>query len=261
MKIPIYQVDAFTSELFKGNPAAVCPLKEWLPDQIMQNIAMENNLSETAFFIEDNNFFHIRWFTPKVELDLAGHPTLATAHILLNELKKENDTFTFKTKIGDTLEVSINENIYLMNFPSRPPEFIDDNSLVYDALGANPIELLAHRDLIAVFENQNIIKSISPDLEKLKKLNYPSVVITSKGDDSDFVSRNFAPKLGIPEDPVTGSSHCELIPYWSRKLNQKEMVALQISERGGKIICTDMNDRVLIGGEAITFFKGEIELS
>ena len=261
MKIPIYQVDAFSSELFKGNPAAVCPLKEWLPDQIMQNIAMENNLSETAFFIEENNFFHIRWFTPKAELDLAGHPTLATAHILLNELKKENDTFTFKTKIGDTLKVTINENIYLMDFPSRPPEYIDDNNLIYDALGAKPIELLAHRDLIAVFENQNIIKSISPNLEKLKKLDYPSVVITAKGDDSDFVSRNFAPKLGIPEDPVTGSSHCELIPYWSGKLNQKEMVALQISERGGKIICTDMNDRVLIGGEAITFFKGEIELS
>ena len=261
MKIPIYQVDAFTSELFKGNPAAVCPLKEWLPDQIMQNIAMENNLSETAFFIEENNFFHIRWFTPKAELDLAGHPTLATAHILVNEFKKENNTFIFKTKIGDTLKVTINDNIYLMDFPSRPPEFVDDNNLLHDALGIKPIELLAHRDLIAVFENQNMIKSINPDLEKLKKLNYPSVVITAKGDDSDFVSRNFAPKLGIPEDPVTGSSHCELIPYWSRKLNQKEMVALQISERGGKIICTDMNDRVLIGGEAITFFKGEIELS
>ncbi len=261
MKIPIYQVDAFTSELFKGNPAAVCPLKEWLPDQIMQNIAMENNLSETAFFIEDNNFFHIRWFTPKCELDLAGHPTLATTHILLNELKINNDTFTFKTKIGDILKVKTNENIYMMDFPSRPPEFIVENKLVYDALGVKPIELLAHRDLIAVFENQNIIKSICPNLEKLKKLKYPSVVITAKGDDSDFVSRNFAPKLGIPEDPVTGSSHCELIPYWSKKLNKKEMVALQISERGGKIICTDMNERVLIGGEAITFFKGEIELS
>ena len=261
MKIPIYQVDAFTSELFKGNPAAVCPLKEWLPDQIMQNIAMENNLSETAFFIEDDNFFHIRWFTPKAELDLAGHPTLATAHILLNELKKESDTLIFKTKLGDKLKVTSHKNIYSMDFPSRPPNIIDDKHIVYDALGAEPIELLAHRDLIAVFKNQNEIKSISPDFEKLKQLNYPSVVITAKGDDSDFVSRNFAPKLGIPEDPVTGSSHCELIPYWSKKLNQIDMIALQISERGGKIICTDINDRVLIGGEAITFFRGEIEIT
>jgi len=260
LKIPIYQVDAFTSELFKGNPAAVCPLKEWLPDKIMQNIAMENNLSETAFFIEDNNFFHIRWFTPKAELDLAGHPTLATAHILLNELKKENDSIIFKTKLGDILKVTVNKNIYLMDFPSRPPKIIDDNNLVYESLGIKPIELLAYRDLIAVFENQNVIKSINPDLDELKKLDYPSIVITAKGDESDFVSRNFAPKLGIPEDPVTGSSHCELIPYWSKKLNQKKMTALQLSERGGKIHCTYMNERVLIGGEAITFFRGEIEI-
>ena len=261
MKIPIYQVDAFASEIFKGNPAAVCPLKEWLPDQTMQNIAMENNLSETAFFIEDNNIYHIRWFTPKSELDLAGHPTLATAHVLLNELKKENDTIIFKTKLGDTLNVSFNENIYSMDFPSRPPKIINNKNLVYDVLGRMPVELLAHRDLIVVFENQKDIKSINPNLEKLMKLDYPSVVITAKGDESDFVSRNFAPKLGIPEDPVTGSSHCELIPYWSEKLNKKEMIAIQISERGGKIHCVDMNDRVLIGGEAITFFRGEIELS
>jgi len=261
LKIPIYQVDAFASEIFKGNPAAVCPLKEWLPDQTMQNIAMENNLSETAFFIEDNNIYHIRWFTPKSELDLAGHPTLATAHVLLNELKKENDTIIFKTKLGDTLNVSFNENIYSMDFPSRPPKIINNKNLVYDVLGRMPVELLAHRDLIAVFENQKDIKSINPNLEKLMKLDYPSVVITAKGDESDFVSRNFAPKLGIPEDPVTGSSHCELIPYWSEKLNKKEMIAIQISERGGKIHCVDMNDRVLIGGEAITFFRGEIELS
>tara|TARA_Y100001958_G_scaffold113262_1_gene80450 strand:- start:2268 stop:2951 length:684 start_codon:yes stop_codon:yes gene_type:complete len=227
----------------------------------MQNIAMENNLSETAFFIEDNNIYHIRWFTPKSELDLAGHPTLATAHVLLNELKKENDSIIFKTKLGDTLNVSFNENIYSMDFPSRPPKIINNKNLVYDVLGRMPVELLAHRDLIAVFENQKDIKSINPNLEKLMKLDYPSVVITAKGDESDFVSRNFAPKLGIPEDPVTGSSHCELIPYWSEKLNKKEMIAIQISERGGKIHCVDMNDRVLIGGEAITFFRGEIELS
>jgi len=260
LKIPIYQVDAFASEIFKGNPAAVCPLTEWLPDQVMQNIAMENNLSETAFFIEDGDVFQIRWFTPKAELDLAGHPTLASAHILINEYKNNNSSLIFKTKIGDTLNVSINENLYLMNFPSRPPKVVNDTSNIFEALKKNPIELLAHRDLIAVFENQEDISSINPDLEKLKKLDYPSVVVTAVGDNSDFVSRNFAPKLGIPEDPVTGSSHCELIPYWSKKLDKKEMTAFQISERGGKIHCTDNNDRVLIGGEAVTFFRGEIDL-
>ena len=261
MKIPIYQVDAFTSEIFKGNPAAVCPLQEWLSDQVMQNIAMENNLSETAFFIEDGDIFHIRWFTPKAELDLAGHPTLASAHILTNEYEKNNRSLIFKTKIGDTLNVSINKNLYLMDFPSRPPKVVNDTNNIFEAIGKKPIELLAYRDLIAVFENQEDILSINPDLEKLKKLDYPSVVVTSLGDNSDFVSRNFAPKLGIPEDPVTGSSHCELIPYWSRKLDKKEMIAFQISERGGKIYCSDNNDRVLIGGEAVTFFRGEIDLT
>ena len=261
MKIPIYQVDAFASEIFKGNPAAVCPLKEWLPDQVMQNIAMENNLSETAFFIEDSDIFHIRWFTPKAELDLAGHPTLASAHILINEYKKNNRSLIFKTKIGDTLNVSVNKDLYLMNFPSRPPKVVSETSNIVEALGIKPIELLAHRDLIAVFKTQEDILSINPDIGKLLKLDYPSVVVTAVGDNSDFVSRNFAPKLGIPEDPVTGSSHCELIPYWSRKLNKKQMIAIQISERGGKIHCTDNNKRVYIGGEAVTFFRGEIDLT
>ena len=224
MKIPIFQVDAFTSDIFKGNPAAVCPLKDWLPDKMMQNIAMENNLSETAFYVEDNGIFYIRWFTPKAELDLAGHPTLATAHILLNEFQNDNKELTFKTKVGDTLKVTINENLYLMNFPSRPPKRINEIDLLYEALGKKPLEILAHRDLIAVFNDQDEILSINPDLEKLKKIDYPSIVVTSLGDNSDFVSRNFAPKLGIPEDPVTGSSHCELIPYWSNKINKKEMI-------------------------------------
>ena len=261
MKIPIFQVDAFTSDIFKGNPAAVCPLKEWLPDKMMQNIAMENNLSETAFYVEENGTFNIRWFTPKAELDLAGHPTLATAHILLNEFQNDNKELTFKTKVGDTLKVTINENLYLMDFPSRPPKRINEIDLLYEALGKKPLEILAYRDLIAVFNDQDEILSISPDLEKLKKIDYPSIVITSLGDNSDFVSRNFAPKLGIPEDPVTGSSHCELIPYWSNKINKKEMIALQISERGGKIYCTNKENRLLRGGKAVTFLRGEIDLT
>ncbi len=260
MKIKIFQVDAFASAVFKGNPAAVCPLKKWLPDQVMQNIAMENNLSETAFFIEDDNTFHIRWFTPKAELDLAGHPTLATAHVILNEFKRNIKLINFKTKIGDTLKVTYKDNLYLMDFPSRPPKNIDEIDILVDALGKKPKKLLAYRDLIAIFDNQDEIQSMNPNIDTLKKLSYPSVVITAIGNEVDFVSRNFAPKLGISEDPVTGSSHCELIPYWSKILNKKEMIAYQLSERGGKIYCGHNNDRVSLGGEAITFLRGEIEI-
>ena len=260
MKIPIYQVDAFASVIFKGNPAAVCPLKEWLPDQVMQNIAMENNLSETAFFIEDNGIYHIRWFTPKAELDLAGHPTLATAHIILNELDKNINTINFQTKIGDTLKVNLDKNLYIMDFPSRPPKNINEIEILYEALGKKPRELLAHRDLIVIFDNEEEIKSIIPNMSKLMQLSYPSIVISAIGNEVDFVSRNFAPKLGIPEDPVTGSSHCELIPYWSKILNKNEMIAHQLSERGGEIYCGYNNERVSLGGEAITFLRGEIEI-
>ena len=260
MKIPIYQVDAFASKLFKGNPAAVCPLDKWLPDHIMQNIAMENNLSETAFFLEDSGSFQIRWFTPKAELDLAGHPTLATAHIIFNEFNLGGKKVIFKTKLGDTLNVILKDNLYLMDFPSRLPQPLRDIDVFYDALGKKPKKVLAHRDAVAVYDNEDDIKSIYPDMEKLKELEYPAVVVTAIGDKADFVSRNFAPKLGIPEDPVTGSAHCELIPYWSKILNKKEMLAYQLSERGGKIYCIDNNDRVSIGGEAITFFRGEIDL-
>jgi len=260
LKIPIYQVDAFASVIFKGNPAAVCPLNEWLPDQVMQNIAMENNLSETAFFIEEDDTFYIRWFTPKAELDLAGHPTLATAHVILNEFHRNIKTINFKTKIGDTLKVIFKNNLYVMDFPSRPPVTIDEIDNLSNALGKRPKNLLAHRDLIVIFDNEDDIKSMNPNLDKLKQINYPSVVITALGNEVDFVSRNFAPKLGIPEDPVTGSSHCELIPYWSKILNKKEMIAYQLSERGGKIYCGHNNDRVSLGGEAITFLRGEIEI-
>ena len=260
MKIPIYQVDAFASELFRGNPAAVCPLDEWLPDQVMQNIAMENNLSETAFFLEDSGSFQIRWFTPKAELDLAGHPTLASAHIIFNEFNLGGKEVIFKTKLGDTLNVILKDNLYLMDFPSRPPQPLQHTDSFYDALGKKPKKVLAHRDAIAVFDDEEDIRSICPNMQKLKLLEYPSVVITAVGNEADFVSRNFAPKLGIPEDPVTGSAHCELIPYWSKILNKKEMLAYQLSERGGKIFCVDHNERVSIGGKAVTFLKGEIYL-
>ena len=260
MKIPIYQVDAFTSEVFKGNPAAVCPLKSWLPDNIMQEIAKENNLSETAFFINKNNTFDIRWFTPVAELDLAGHPTLATAHVIMKELNFKIDEIIFKTKIGDTLTVTKINNLFFMDFPSRPPKLEQNIDLVSEALGKKPQSLLRDRDAVAIFENEEDIKSMTPNMEKLRKLDYPLVIITSLGKKVDFVSRCFAPKLGVPEDPVTGSAHCELIPYWSKVLNKKELLAHQISDRGGKLYCTHNEDRVKIGGEAITFLRGEIEI-
>ena len=260
MKIPIYQVDAFTSKVFKGNPAAVCPLNEWLPDDIMQEIAKENNLSETAFFINKKDVFDIRWFTPLSELDLAGHPTLATAHVIIEELNLKLKKIIFKTKIGDTLIVTKNENLMKMDFPSRPPKIYDNIELVSEALRKKPLTLLRHRDAVAIFENEEDIKSITPDMEKLKKLDCPAVIVTAPGNKVDFVSRNFAPKLGIPEDPVTGSAHCELIPYWSKILNKKELLAYQISDRGGKLYCTHNGDRVTIGGEAVTFLRGEIEI-
>ena len=187
MKIPIYQVDAFTSQLFKGNPAAVCPLTKWIPENIMQEIAKENNLSETAFFINKNNTFDIRWFTPVAELDLAGHPTLATAHVIIKELNLRLDKIIFKTKIGDTLTVTLNDNLFIMNFPSRPPELENNLELVAEALGKKPKSLLRHRDALAVFNNEEDIKSISPDMEKLKKLDYPAVIVTAPGDKVDFV--------------------------------------------------------------------------
>ena len=260
MKIPLYQVDAFTSEVFKGNPAAVCPLKEWLSDKIMQEIAKENNLSETAFFIDKRDTFHIRWFTPVSELDLAGHPTLATAHVIINELNSKLNRIIFKTKIGDTLIVSKNENLIIMDFPSRPPKVYNNIELVTEALRKKPLALFRNRDAVAVFENEEDIKSINPNMEKLKELDCPAVIVTAPGKKADFVSRNFAPKLGIPEDPVTGSAHCELIPYWSKVLNKKELLAYQISDRGGKLYCTHNEDRVKIGGEAVTFLRGEIEI-
>tara|TARA_Y100001970_G_C14213565_1_gene848351 strand:+ start:323 stop:1105 length:783 start_codon:yes stop_codon:yes gene_type:complete len=260
MKIPIYQVDAFTSTLFEGNPAAVCPLRNWIDKDIMQKIAQENNLSETAFFVKKDNIFEIRWFTPVAELDLAGHPTLATTHVILKELKINLEKVVFKTNINDTLNVAYKDNLYLMDFPSRDPRVENNIDKIADALGRKPKELYKHRDAVAIFDNEDDIRNLYPDMEKLKKLDYPAVIVTAVGNNVDFVSRNFAPKLGIPEDPVTGSAHCELIPYWSKTLNKKELLAHQISNRGGKLYCTHQGDRVTIGGEAITFMRGEIEI-
>jgi PhzF family phenazine biosynthesis protein len=258
MRIPIYQIDAFSSQPFKGNPAAVCPLEEWLPDEVMQSIAMENNLSETAFFIKNEDQYDIRWFAPKIEIDLAGHPTLATAHVIFNEMNHQGDTITFKSKISDILEITRNKDIISMNFPSRPPKKIYKKELIEEAIGVEVEEFYENRDGLAVVANEEIVTNLSPSMDKISKLDYIGLIVTSRGENVDFVSRFFAPQIGVPEDPVTGSAHCELIPLWAEKLNKNKLTAKQLSSREGTLYCEYLNDRVIIGGEAVTVLSGEL---
>lgn len=260
MKIPIYQIDAFADKPFTGNPAAVCPLDEWLPTETMQAIAEENNLSETAFFIANGEDFDIRWFTPMQEIDLAGHPTLATAHAIFTEIQPGRKSVQFHSKLGDRLTVVQEGDVLNMDFPSRPPKAEEGIDEAAAALGARPEKFLAARDGFAVYESEADVRNLAPDMTKLMAFDYLGVIATAPGDEVDFVSRFFAPCHGIPEDPVTGSAHCELIPYWAAQLGKTEMVARQISPRGGTIYCGHQGDRVKIGGTARTFMRGEIEL-
>ncbi len=257
MKIPIYQVDAFTGELFKGNPAAVCPLEQWIEDNLMQNIAMENNLSETAFFVNKGEGYDLRWFTPKGEVDLCGHATLASAYVIFNYLDKKMERVLFHTKSG-ILEVAREKNLLAMVFPSREGKPVEVPKLLVKGLGKRPQEAYLSRDYMAVFEREEDIRNLKLDMEALRQLEGLGVIATARGEKVDFVSRFFAPKAGVDEDPVTGSSHCTLIPYWRRILGKDELVALQLSERGGKLFCTYLGEKVKISGEAVTYFKGQI---
>ena len=258
MRIPIYQIDAFSSEPFKGNPAAVCPLEEWLPDKVMQSIAMENNLSETAFFIKNEDQYDIRWFAPKIEIDLAGHPTLAAAHVIFNEMNHNGNNITFNSKIGDTLEISRNKDIISMNFPSRPPKKIHKKELIEEAIGVEVEEFYENRDGLAVVANEEIVRNLAPSMDKISKMDYIGLIVTSHGENVDFVSRFFAPQIGVPEDPVTGSAHCKLIPLWAEKLNKNKLTAKQLSSREGTLYCEYLNDRVIIGGKAVTVLSGKL---
>ncbi|MFC2151548.1 PhzF family phenazine biosynthesis protein [Bacteroidota bacterium] len=258
MKIPIYQVDAFTDHIFGGNPAAVCPLKEWLDTDTMQKIAEENNLSETAFYVPKNDFFEIRWFTPKVEINLAGHPTLATAWVIFNELNYSSNNIRFISPLSGELNIEKKDELITMDFPSNKPEPIKEPKFLVEALGKNPLEILNSRDLLVVYKNQQEIEAIKPDYGLLEKIDTFGIIITAPGEDSDFVSRFFAPRAGINEDPVTGSAHTILIPYWAEKLNKTRMSAIQLSERIGKLQCEYLGNRVKISGTAKLFIKGEI---
>ena len=259
MTIPIYQADAFTDQLFGGNPAAVCPLEEWLPDEVMQNIAIENNLAETAFFVKNEAGYKLRWFTPEFEIDLCGHATLASAHILFTQIGHDADIIHFETVKAGLLSVKKDGDKYVMDFPSRPPIHIEMPVGLAEALSEKqPLEVLRSRDYFVVYESESDIRDISPDFFALSKMDTVGVIVTAPGDNSDFVSRFFAPGAGIPEDPVTGSAHCNLIPYWAEKLGKDELHAYQLSSRKGEIWCELQGDRVLISGKAVTYLKGEI---
>jgi PhzF family phenazine biosynthesis protein len=260
MKINIYQVDAFTTKVFGGNPAAVCPLTFWPDDKILQNIAAENNLSETAFFVENEETFQIRWFTPAVEVNLCGHATLASASIIFNELGYAKETIQFESKSG-LLQVFKKENMLTLDFPAADLSQAIIKGDFSEAIGKIPIGLFhGNNKLLAVYESEQDIIDIHPNFEKLSKLEYMGVIVTAPGNNSDFVSRFFAPRVGINEDPVTGSAHTLLIPFWAEHLNITKLHAFQLSKRKGELFCEYKEDRVWISGHAVTYLKGEIEI-
>ncbi len=259
MKNMLFQIDAFTDTLFKGNPAAVCPLESWLVDSTLQTIAAENNVSETAFFVKRAEHYELRWFTPKTEVDLCGHATLASAHVIFNFLDPKAGTVRFRTKSGD-LSVERQGDLLTMEFPSRPGTSCEAPESLIEALGVAPKECLLARDYLAVFESEESVRSIAPHMDKLAALDCLGVIVTAPGTKSDFVSRFFAPKVGVPEDPVTGSAHCTLIPYWAAKLGKRKLHALQLSERGGELFCELLEDKVRIAGRAVTYLEGSVNL-
>lgn len=260
MKLQIFQGDAFASSLFKGNPAAVVPLTEWLNDETMQQIAAENNLSETAFFIPEGDHFHIRWFTPKTEVKLCGHATLATAHILFNELDFCGEQIEFNSQSGILTVKKIGDKLQL-DFPADFVHAVDAVPVFAEAFGVHPLATFKGRtDYLLLFDSEETIRKFQPDISLLLTTNARGIIVTAKGNEVDFVSRFFAPAVGVNEDPVTGSAHTNLIPFWSKRLNKTELTALQLSERGGELWCTLAGDRVLIAGKAVTYLRGEIEI-
>lgn len=261
MKLKIYQVDAFTDAVFSGNPAAVVPLQKWPDNDLLQKIAMENNLAETAFYVKSGKEYHIRWFTPTVEVDLCGHATLATAFVLFNHENYSGKTIHFYSARSGQLPVTRSGDYLTLNFPAdefRAAELPGEMKKIF---GAAPVEILKGKtDYVFVFENEAQIRNMVPRFDELSKLKCRGVIITAKGDAVDFVSRFFAPQSGINEDPVTGSAHTTLTPYWSRVLGRKELTAIQLSERKGYLRCKYLGDRVEISGRGKLYMTGEIHV-
>lgn len=254
-----YQVDAFAARVFEGNPAAVVPLDAWPDDGLLQAIAEENNLSETAFFVPSANGFHLRWFTPVAEVNLCGHATLATAHVLFELLGYRQPIIAFETRGGE-LFVERQGSLLVMDFPALLPKPCATPELLVESLGCRPVETFAAVNYLCVFESEARVRAIAPDFAKLRRLELQGVIVTAPGQDRDFVSRYFVPKFGIPEDPVTGSAHCELTPYWAARLRKNRLSARQVSKRGGDILCELQGDRVKLAGRAVTFMAAEIEI-
>ncbi len=260
MRIPIYQVDAFSSRPFSGNPAAICPLERWLPNATLQAIAAENNLSETAYYVRDGADYHLRWFTPAVEVDLCGHATLAAAYVIWS-IRRESDAarLRFQSRSGE-LAVDREGDLYALDFPALAPAECAVDPGLFAALGAQPQLVLGARDYLCVFHSKEQVRALAPDMQKLAAIDRFAVIATAPGHDCDFVSRFFAPAQGVPEDPVTGSAHCTLTPYWSRRLGRKKLFARQVSRRGGEIWCEDRGKRIRLAGHAVKFLEGEIDV-
>jgi len=261
MKIPLYQVDAFTSEIFSGNPAAVCILDTWIDDNTLQAIAAENNLSETAFLVQNENGFALRWFTPLTEVDLCGHATLASAFVLFVCRNWRAQTIRFQTLKRGQLTVTKQDELFAMDFPARPAYQQAPYEGLDRALGVTPEKIYGSaEDLMVVLDSEKAVASVQPNFSALARLDCRGVIITAPGENCDFVSRFFAPRVGIPEDPVTGSAHCVLIPYWSAVLGKEELYAKQVSKRGGELFCRLGDDRVTISGKAALYLEGEIRI-
>jgi predicted PhzF superfamily epimerase YddE/YHI9 len=259
MKIPLYHIDAFTSRQFAGNPAAVCPLDSWLDENLLQSIAAENNLSETAYIVPQRDTYAIRWFTPTQEVDLCGHATLASGYVVFNYLRPQIHAVCFESPSGP-LFVRREADLLSLDFPARPPLVCSLPEAIPKSLGREPRDILAARDYLAVFDTEEEVRSLRPDFEALKHLDRLGLIVTSAGRECDFVSRFFAPGAGISEDPVTGSSHCTLVPYWAQRLGKSRLHALQVSARGGELFCEDLGSRVKISGRAIKYMEGVIHI-
>lgn len=262
MQVPIFQIDAFTSTLFGGNPASVCPLEAWLPDRTLQAIAIENNQAETAFFVpREEGSFHLRWFTPEIEMDLCGHATLAAAHVLFEELGNAEDQILFATQSGNLI-VRKKEDFLEMNFPVRVPEPAILPDVIRQSLNIPPLEVWKARDYLLLYAKEEDILAIKPDIALMNQINIDpgGVIVTARGNEVDFVSRFFTPQAVIFEDPVTGSAHCSLVPFWADRLEKTELHARQISRRGGELFCRLEEDRVYMRGNAITYLRGTINI-
>ena len=254
-----YVVDAFASKVFEGNPAAVCVMAKWLPDELMQKIAMENNLSETAFAVKEDECYHLRWFTPGGEIELCGHATLATAFVIANFVEPSVTTICFKTLSGPLIVTKQGE-LFEMDFPAYKLQPTPVTDAIAEALRARPVEAYLGRDLLCVMEDANQVFAANPDQNRLKELPGLLVHVTAKGTDYDCVSRTFAPKCGVSEDPVCGSGHCHIVPYWADRLGKDNLIARQASPRGGTLYCENRGERIFLGGHAVLYSVGEIKV-